>query len=227
MGDLLLNYFALGIFLFGIVVLFYGITTMREMRYLISNTNSHMHALLRSSLPGLTRQPIHLRKTQFSDGCAGQARARRVGVFETWYKPPNHPNQGAYHVLVGVLLVAGFLLGGSAYAADLNGVWASQADACDKVFVKNGSTVSFAEDADMHGSGFIIAGNQIKGKIAICTIKSTKEDGDTVHMVASCATDIMLSNVQFSVRIVNANRIIRMYPGIAELDTSFERCLLK
>jgi hypothetical protein len=134
-------------------------------------------------------------------------------------------------VLVWALLVFGCLLDYSVYAADLSGVWVSNPDVCDKVFVKKGSNVSFAKDADMYGSGFIIEGNRVRGKIAKCTIKSTKEDTNEertmVHMVAACATDIMLSNIQVSFRIVNQDRIVRMFPGISELGVSYSRCLLK
>ena len=42
------------------------------------------------------------------------------------------------------------------HAADINGVWASDTAVCNKVFTKKGGRVSFAKDADIHGSGFIL-----------------------------------------------------------------------
>ena len=67
--------------------------------------------------------------------------------------------------------------GASAEAADLAGAWTTDASVCSKVFVKNGAGVSFAKDAELSGSGFIIEGSQIRGPAATCRIKATKEDG--------------------------------------------------
>ena len=113
-----------------------------------------------------------------------------------------------------------------AMAADIEGVWASDSAQCGKIFVKRGKTVVFAKDADIHGSGFIIEGRKIRGKTANCSIKTMKEDGSTVHMLAACATDIMLSNVQFSLKIVDRNRVVRIFPGVSDTEISFERCTL-
>jgi len=43
-------------------------------------------------------------------------------------------------------------------------------------------------------------------------------------MIAACATDIMLSDVQFSVRSVNANEILRMFPNMPGMETPYYRC---
>jgi hypothetical protein len=72
----------------------------------------------------------------------------------------------------------------SAHSTDLTGVWASDPAVCDKVFVKQRNRTSFAKTADLYGSGFIIDGNRITGKIVRCTIKSSKEDGFLVHLIA-------------------------------------------
>ena len=47
-----------------------------------------------------------------------------------------------------------------------------------------------------HGGGFIVEADRLRGKFASCKIKSRKEDGQTLNIIAGCATDIMLSNVQ-------------------------------
>src|SRR4051794_7533838 len=78
---------------------------------------------------------------------------------------------------------------GTARAADINGAWASDAKACDRIFQKKKS--AFARGTDTNGSGFILDGNNIRGRIANCKIKTRKQDGDTVHLVAACATDVM------------------------------------
>src|SRR3954452_10484777 len=75
---------------------------------------------------------------------------------------------------------------GTASAADMNGAWASDVKACDKIFQKKKS--AFARGTDTNGSGFILDGNNIRGRIANCKIKTRKQDGDLVHIVAACAT---------------------------------------
>lgn len=118
------------------------------------------------------------------------------------------------------------LFSASSQATDLTGVWASDASVCNKMFVKNANRVTFKDDADTYGSGFIIEGNKIRGRSATCDIKSRKEDGGTVHMLAGCATDIMLSNVQLSVKIIDENKISRIFPGIADMEMTYYRCSL-
>jgi hypothetical protein len=92
------------------------------------------------------------------------------------------------------------------------------------MFVRNADRVAFKDDADTYGSGFIIEGNKIRGRTATCDIKSRKEEGGTVHMLAGCATDIMLSNVQLSVKIIDENRISRIFPGMQEMEMTYYRC---
>ncbi len=109
-------------------------------------------------------------------------------------------------------------------AYDLTGAWANTADACSKIFVKKGAVISFKEKSDIYGSGFIIDGNQIRGRFARCRITSQKESGDVINMLAACSTDIMLSNVQFSVKIVDGDMIVRLFPGMEGLEISYSRC---
>ena len=114
--------------------------------------------------------------------------------------------------------------GADAEAADLAGAWTTDASVCSKVFVKNGAGVSFAKDAELSGSGFIIEGSQIRGPAATCRTKATKEDGDSAHMIAACATDILLSDVQLSVRSIKANEILRMFPNMPGMEIPYYRC---
>jgi hypothetical protein len=115
-------------------------------------------------------------------------------------------------------------LGTPAEAADLEGAWTTDERACSKVFVKSGGRVSFAKDAELSGSGFIIEGSQIRGPAATCRIKATREDGASTHMIAACATDIMLSDVQLSVRTVDANKIVRMFVNMPGMEIPYYRC---
>src|SRR5260370_40549521 len=108
-------------------------------------------------------------------------------------------------LLFGSLLT----LTGRADAVDLNGAWAGDADQCAKVFVRQGGKLGFTEMSDVYGGGFIIDGDQIVGKFARCRIKARKNDGANVNLVAGCATDIMLSSVQFSGGELDAHSVGR------------------
>lgn len=109
-------------------------------------------------------------------------------------------------------------------AADVDGVWASHADICNKIFVKKGDAVAFASDADMHGSGFIIEGNRLRGKFATCSIKNRKDEGNTVNFVAACSTDVAVEMAHFVLKIISDKRVSRTFPGLPELDTPYDRC---
>jgi hypothetical protein len=111
-----------------------------------------------------------------------------------------------------------------AYGVDLTGAWVTDTAACDKMFVKKGGTTSFVRNSDMHGSGFIIDGRRIRGRAANCTVSKTTEDKGVTHMLASCATDVMLSNVQLSVKILDDNKIVRFFPGMEGMELPYYRC---
>jgi hypothetical protein len=115
-------------------------------------------------------------------------------------------------------------LDSAALAIDLTGAWATDAGACGKVFATKGKKTAFRADSDMFGSGFIMDGPRIRGRMATCTVTKTKEDGSVLHMLASCATDIMYSNVQFSVKVEDDNKITRIFPGIEGMELTYYRC---
>jgi hypothetical protein len=112
----------------------------------------------------------------------------------------------------------------AAEARDLTGAWVTDAAVCKKVFIGSGDKLSFAKDADMYGSGFVYRGNRLKGKIATCAIKTHKEDGDVINLIAACSNDVALQTVQFNFTIDNDNHIIRYFPGVPELKTDYYRC---
>ncbi|MBR0735991.1 hypothetical protein JQ581_03550 [Bradyrhizobium liaoningense] len=111
-----------------------------------------------------------------------------------------------------------------ANALDLNGAWVSDADNCSKVFARKGTQLGFTDMSDVYGGGFIVDGDQIVGKFAHCRIKARKDSGPTVNLVAACATDMMLSSVQFSLKELDANSIIRQFPGMEDLEIRYQRC---
>jgi len=124
----------------------------------------------------------------------------------------------------GALLAAAVLLATPVSAYDLSGVWASDVDRCGQIFKKTGKKVSFANMADLYGSGFIVDGDTLRGKTARCTVKSRRETQDALHILASCSTDIMLSNIQFSLRFINGNTVTRFFPEIPGMDLTYYRC---
>ena len=124
-----------------------------------------------------------------------------------------------------VISSAVFLLfGASAHSFELNGAWASDPSICGNIFVKQDAKLVMTKDADNYGSGFVVDGNQVRGKIATCTIKSRKEDAGLVHLIMSCSTDVALQAVQFSFKVDGDNKITRIFPGAPEMSVSYSRC---
>jgi hypothetical protein len=114
----------------------------------------------------------------------------------------------------------------SVWAFDLTGAWATAEAACPKVFLKNGTKITLTADSDVYGGGFVVDGNQILGKMARCRINSKKEDGTVLQISATCLTDIMHSEAQFSFKVVDENRILRKFSGISDMDVEYVRCRL-
>jgi hypothetical protein len=131
-------------------------------------------------------------------------------------------------VVVAVSILAGSMPGspGQSRAVDLTGAWATNADECRNVFVRRGKTnqITFAPMSEVHGGGFIVEPNRLVGRFAKCTIKARKDDGGTVNIVAGCASDIMLSSVQFKLKVVDANKITRLFPGMEDMEIHYYRC---
>lgn len=126
---------------------------------------------------------------------------------------------GAPGVLAAVLSLVG-----SAHAFDFNGMWASDPELCGKIFIKKGKQVAFAPLSDFYGSGFIIEGDRVRGKIARCKIKSRKEDGDTTHFSATCATTIAPQDLEFSLKAVNDDTVARLHAEQPAMRVDFHRC---
>lgn len=122
----------------------------------------------------------------------------------------------------GVLLVAG--LARPVHAFDLTGAWSTNPELCSHIFTRKGSEVNFSELSDLYGSGFVIDGSRIKGKAASCTITSQKQDGDLITLSATCATEIMKQNTEFSVKVIDDRTIARLFPDIPNMAVSYSRC---
>jgi hypothetical protein len=115
-------------------------------------------------------------------------------------------------------------IGTSAKAFEFNGSWATAPSACGQVFIKKDGVISFRQDSEQHGSGFILESDRVRGQMQTCTINRRKLEGNVIHMIAKCADDIMTSNVQFSAKIIDDNTIARIFPGMPEFTLSFSRC---
>ena len=111
-------------------------------------------------------------------------------------------------------------------AFELTGAWASQTDLCTLVFTKKRNQVVFTELSDLFGSGFIVDGSGIRGRTTRCTIKSNKQQGDSLELSAACASSIMTSNVRFNLKIVDDNNVSRSFPEIPGMTLKYSRCSL-
>ena len=67
-------------------------------------------------------------------------------------------------------------------------------------------------------------GRPMRIAVASCKIKAQKDNGESVIIIAGCATDIMLSNVGFNLKALEPNKISRMFPGMPEMEINYYRC---
>ena len=127
-----------------------------------------------------------------------------------------------------LLLCGGLLPTSQAHAFDLNGAWATVADQCSKIFIKKGDKISFAPFSEEFGRGFVADGNNVRSKTEHCTITSRKETGDTIDFQAACASEIMATNNNLRLKILDANSVSRIFtdPTFAGMELTFYRCSL-
>jgi hypothetical protein len=112
----------------------------------------------------------------------------------------------------------------SSRAFELNGAWATDASVCEQVFVKKGNKVFFRETSELYGGGFIVEGRNVTGQIQNCTVKSVKQDGASVRVIAACSTGVSISDEQFDVKVVNENQITMMAKGMGDMGFPYTRC---
>jgi hypothetical protein len=113
-----------------------------------------------------------------------------------------------------------------AKAFDLTGAWATSSEQCTKVFVRKGraNNMTFTNFSGVYGRGFIVEADRLRGKFENCKIKSRSESNRTVNLVAACASGIMLSNVQFFLKVMDDNTVSREFPGTEGMDVKYHRC---
>ena len=118
------------------------------------------------------------------------------------------PNQ---QILIGFTLT--LLPVFHAFAADLNGAWASDPNVCSQIFVKKNNSISMADHSDLYGRGFIVQGDQFTDSFTACHIKERKVDDNTVQLVADCSTPSGRFTDQIVLRIDDNNRVTRISAG--------------
>ena len=135
---------------------------------------------------------------------------------------------GVHKTALWAIVVLSFALPEHAFAGELTGAWATDADKCDKVFVRRGRAkqIDFAAFPGVHGGGFIIDADQLRGKFAKCKITKRVEEGKNLNLLAACASDIMLSNIQFVLKVVDDDTVARVFPGIDGMEVKYHRCRL-
>ena len=128
--------------------------------------------------------------------------------------------------LVGAAIVLGstVLFVADARAIELTGAWATDADLCSQVFTRKDNKVVYAEFSELFGSGFIIDGDQIRGRNGNCTIRSRKQDGNSLELSAACASSIMTQDLQFILTIIDDNNISRSFTEIPGMSMKYTRC---
>jgi hypothetical protein len=111
-------------------------------------------------------------------------------------------------------------------AADLNGAWTINTESCDQVFTKKNNRIAFKQDADLNAGGMIVQGKQVTGTFQKCTIKSFRNDGSDVKVIASCSDGVTISDVSFDVKISGENNITLSSKEPVPVEMQYVRCQL-
>lgn len=130
----------------------------------------------------------------------------------------------ARSAVAGMLSLVATAFNGIAQADELDGAWATEPEACERIFVVNNNKRSLASNSDAYGSGFIIERDQIRGKLVTCRVTQRKRSGNLLNLIASCSSDIALSTVQFTLRLDRENTITRIFPGMEGMEATYSRC---
>jgi hypothetical protein len=130
-------------------------------------------------------------------------------------------------LLVAAVMAASILLSTQQLRAfEFAGAWVTSAEQCGKVFARKGraNQVNFTNFSGVYGGGFIAEANRLRGKFENCSIKSRKDSAQAINLVVACASGIMLSNVQFFLKVLDDNTVSREFPGIEGMEVTYHRC---
>ena len=124
-------------------------------------------------------------------------------------------------LVLSVLLV---MQSAATHAADLNGAWTVDASACGKVFTKENNKLAFKKDADIDAGGLIVQGKQITGTFQKCTVKSLRDDGPNLRVIAACSDGVAVSDVAFDVKISGEDRMTLSSKEPVPVEMPYVRC---
>ena len=113
-----------------------------------------------------------------------------------------------------------------AQAADLNGAWTSDPASCTQIFTKKGDKLAFKPDADLHAGGLIVQGKKITGTFQKCTVKSLRDNGANMKVIASCSDGVAVSDVAFDLKFAGENKITLSQKEPVPIETPYVRCAL-
>lgn len=111
-----------------------------------------------------------------------------------------------------------------AYAADLDGAWASNPNVCSQIFIMKNNKISKAHYADMYGRGFVIEGDEVTDELATCHIKDRKVDGNIIRLTSDCSTSMGNFTDQIILRLDGNDRVTRFSVGTRETGLAYFHC---
>ncbi|UGX96612.1 hypothetical protein G6321_00016290 [Bradyrhizobium barranii subsp. barranii] len=112
----------------------------------------------------------------------------------------------------------------SIQAADLNGAWTIDASACGQIFTKENNRLAFKKDADLHAGGLIVQGRQVTGTFEKCTVKSLRDDGPNMRIIASCSDGVSISDITFDLTFSGENNITLSSKEPVPVQMPYVRC---
>lgn len=112
----------------------------------------------------------------------------------------------------------------SIQAADLNGAWTIDASACGQIFTKENNRLAFKKDADLHAGGLIVQGRQVTGTFEKCTVKSLRDEGPNMRIIASCSDGVSISEMAFDVTFSGENNITLSSKEPVPVQMPYVRC---
>jgi hypothetical protein len=109
-------------------------------------------------------------------------------------------------------------------AADLNGAWTVDASSCGQIFTKENNRLAFKKDADLHAGGLIVQGKQITGTFEKCTVRSLRDDGPNMRLIASCSDGVAISDVAFDLTFSGENNFTLSSKEPVAVQMPYVRC---
>lgn len=135
------------------------------------------------------------------------------------------------HRTIGAALFASFLLAlpglapaRAAEISQLQGAWIINSAECSDAFTRRNGRLAFRPNHRNVDTSFIISGNRIQGARANCTLGSERRTPDGLRAVLDCSSRIMVGALPVSLRVPNANTIVKFDPDFPELETTYTRC---